>query len=642
MRQQGNGVGAALALLAAIGAANTTAAQETATRGLKLTSDPPQVLLGTQKESVVAIEVGTAGAAISDVRLYTSVGAVSAPQPAGPGKYTATFTAPEQYFPHLAIIAAVASVNGAPQTGHIVVWLLGQGELAVKGKPNSDVSVVIGDRTFGPAKTDKSGQATVRVEVPPGFSVATAGTQRIPLEPVPFSRILAVPLRSGAAADGKTATGVQIFAVTERGEPLANAPIVLKADLGEISKVQPVEAGVYNAFYKAPVGSGGRTSTVVATLLKLKASMSKFDLSIAAANASQLQVAVEPPEFVAGGQPPVVKVAVLDERGVAVTGEPAFSCAVGTFSAMREASPGNYEATLTLPDKLPDQRQIAIKVSLRAGDKDVTASAMLKLKPDAPQKVALRADVQDLVASPGNAVPVEVEVSDRFGNPVDGLTLEGKAKLGQLDAAKQTGRGKYVAHYTPPESYSATHDTVLIKPRGADESAELSFALKAKQRVLMLGANVGLNSNFVALYAPMVAIDLTLRGGNLLPGAMLTLELGGLYNYGQTEVTTGPLAGQQFQHHLAAVPVALIAGYQLNFTDDLGVNAGVGGVAEYDLRLVADTQSHQISLGALAQLGFGWRLGPGELQLKARYNYGGMQGGWGSVSGLAGYAFDLF
>lgn len=641
MQRHDSGVIAAIALLAAVGAASPTSAQETASAGLKLSSDPPSVLLGTQKETTIAIDINPADAAVSDVRVYTSVGAISAPQPAGPGKYTATFTAPEQYFPHLAIIGAVASVNGTPQTGHLVVRLLGQGDLAVKGKPNSDVSVVIGDRTFGPVKTDKSGQATVRVEVAPGYSVATAGAQRIPLEPVPFSRILAIPLRNGAAADGKTATGVQIFAVTERGEPLANAPLVLKVDLGEISKAQALERGVYGAFYKAPVGSGGRTSTVVATLLKQKASMSKFDLAIAAANASQLKVAIDPPVFVAGGQPPVVRVSVLDERGVPVTGEPAFSCDVGSFSAMREASPGSYEVTLTLPDKLPDQREVPIKVTLRAGDKEVTESATLTLKPDAPQKVALHADVKDLVASSGDAVPIEVEISDRFGNPVDGLTLEGKAKLGQLEAIKQTGRGKYVAQYIPPESYTPTRDTVLIKPRDADESAELSFALKAKERVLAVGAHLGFSSNFVALFAPMVAIDVTLRGGNLLPGALLALELGGLYNYGQTEVTTGPLAGQQFQHHLAALPLALIAGYQLNFMDDFGVLAGIGGVAEYDYRMVADDQSHQLSLGALAQLGFTWRLGPGELALKARYNYGGMQGGWGSVSGLAGYSFNL-
>ncbi|MBN2360485.1 MAG: hypothetical protein JXR83_13605 [Deltaproteobacteria bacterium] len=633
---------AAVALIAVAGSARFAMAQETAATGLKLTADPPRLLLGTQKETTIAIETGAADAPVADVRVYCSVGTIGQPQQSAPGRYTATYTAPEQYFPHLAIIAAVASVNGTPQTGHTVVVLLGQGDLAVKGKPNSEVSVVIGDRSFGPVQTDRSGQATVRVEVPPGHTVAMAGSQRIRLDPAPFSRILAVPLRNGAAADGKTATGVQVFVVTERGEPLSDAPVVLKTDLGEISKAQPLEAGVYSAFYKAPLGSSGRTSTVVATLFRHKPSMSKFDLPISAANAAQLKVEVEPAEFVAGGQPPLVRIAVLDESGLPVAGEPAVSCEFGSISAMRENSPGHYEVSLTLPDKLPDQRQLAIKVSLRTGEGEVTSSAALKLKPEAPEKVTLRAATKDLVASDGDRVPVEIRVSDRFGNPVDGLAWEGKAIRGKLDAVKPTGRGTYVAQYTPPLSYAPTRDTVSVKPRGAAEGAELSFALKAKERVLMLGAHLGFSSNFVALFAPMVAIDATLRGGNLLPGALLMLELGGLYNYGQAEIDSGPLAGQQFEHHLAAVPLALIAGYQLNFTDDVGALAGVGGVVEYDFRSIADSQSHQVSLGALAQLGLTWRLGPGEMVLKARYNYGGMQGGWGSVSGLAGYSFDLF
>ena len=76
--------------------------------------------------------------------------------------------------------------------------------------------------------------------------------------------------------------------------------------------------------------------------------------------------------------------------------------------------------------------------------------------------------------------------------------------------------------------------------------------LAGRAPFVLVGLHGGFQTNFVSLYAPMGSLDLTLLGDAVLPGTSLTLGLDGLYQGGQTELQSGPLAGHSFNHTLAA------------------------------------------------------------------------------------------
>ena len=69
---------------------------------------------------------------------------------------------------------------------------------------------------------------------------------------------------------------------------------------------------------------------------------------------------------------------------------------------------------------------------------------------------------------------------------------------------------------------------------------------------------------------------------------------------------------------------------------------GAGGTASYIYSAAGDSQDQFIAGGGLGQLGVGYTLGPGELLLKARYSYGGLEQPFGGLAVMAGYAFGIF
>ena len=76
-------------------------------------------MLGTDTEARITVTLVESGRRISNVRLYTNVGTLGDPYEGADGGFSAIYQAPAELYPHVAIIAATADLDGQP----VMAWL---------------------------------------------------------------------------------------------------------------------------------------------------------------------------------------------------------------------------------------------------------------------------------------------------------------------------------------------------------------------------------------------------------------------------------------------------------------------------------------------------------------------------------------
>ncbi len=571
------------ALLGGLVLASTAAAQDPAgATELQVNVEPARFLLGATEQATVTVR-GSGPLDPAQLRLRANAGSLGEPTLQDDGSVQASYSPPKAFYPHIAIVAAIAQVDGVDQVGWAALPLVGQGELSVPGKANSDVTVAVGEKTFGPVKANASGQATIRVEVPPGYTEGVSGDVRtVPIPVVGFSRILAVSLRSEVEVSADAAVELRVFVVTARGKPANQATLRFKATRGTAGGVKRLGPGVYAARFKPRKKAAGKQAKVVVSMAKAPESISTVKIRVIKGGAAaQVVVRVDPAEVGAGADPAVVTVLVQSAAGQPLAVAPTLEASQGLIGTIEELGPGQYRAPYTPPESVEENTEVILTAtvpgpndSLVSGTGTVTVLAGMDL------------DNQLSVAS----------------------TSDGAA-------ASTTDQGTAGAK----------------TEKSAGEGGP--FALE-------LGLHGAFETNFVALYAPGLAFDVTLLGMGALDGLALRLELGGLYQGGESALS-GPLEGRTVQRQLVAVPASLQADYRFHLSDSFDFFAGIGGAVGYSLHAVDESQAHALDLAALAQLGLGWRLGPGELVVKLRYLYGGLATPYGGLAVLGGYAIQV-
>src|SRR5438132_379434 len=119
-------------------------------RSLELGDDPVHAVLHIQSQI--------------EPRLSASVGTISNLRRESAEAWTADYLPPSESYPQVAVIAAVAG----GQLSWTALPLSGQGMAVVQTRPGAEITVEIGERSFGPVKADAHGEAQVPVVVPPG------------------------------------------------------------------------------------------------------------------------------------------------------------------------------------------------------------------------------------------------------------------------------------------------------------------------------------------------------------------------------------------------------------------------------------------------------------------------------------------
>src|SRR5204863_8357354 len=161
------------AFIAWVSAAPAVRAAETveppaAPTTVTLTPARPQLLLGSDAEVAVTLEVRGPGAeTFTPVRALANVGTLEMPRPAGqPGRFAARYLPPAERYPQVALLAV--ELASGPRRMHVAARIVLEGSTVVPfhTSPGASVTMRVADRGFGPVVADRQGRVEIPIQVP--------------------------------------------------------------------------------------------------------------------------------------------------------------------------------------------------------------------------------------------------------------------------------------------------------------------------------------------------------------------------------------------------------------------------------------------------------------------------------------------
>ncbi len=194
-------------------------------------------VLGVETETDLRITVGGSLPAPPDLpRVLCNVGHIENLLRVGPREFSARYVFPAERFPQVGLI--VAEFSPGPRRGFGIVRLRATTSPGFKTDPGASVSLMIGEKEFGPYRASDDGQVAIPVVVPPGAAFGIARSvnrygksteQAIDLQLPTFPRVVVAPPPGIAAG---TMAEVAVFAVDATGLPCDSPSIVLAAKSG--------------------------------------------------------------------------------------------------------------------------------------------------------------------------------------------------------------------------------------------------------------------------------------------------------------------------------------------------------------------------------------------------------------------------
>jgi hypothetical protein len=588
-------------------------------------SAPPRFVLGEDKRAKIEFQLPGARDPKTPLRTATNAGSVSDLSDSGT-TFVGAFVPPETFFPQAAIIAAVARAGGTTAFGWRVLPLVGIGNLAVKVLPRAKASLKIGSDTFGPVRADRTGKATIRVKVPPGYTEAVVlpSGRKIPLGAAPFTRLVAIAADETLPADGASTTAIRAFVVDKFGHPDPTARVYFAPERGSTGPVTAGAAGEYLTEYTAPstVGNGG--DVIVYGVVGDETARAKLTLHFVTGTPRNLQVWVDPPSYTAGGQPPMVMAQVKDAAGNPINANVEPSAEVGTFGVPRSAGLGLYAIPFAPPETFAGRKALKISVMARTvGGQPARSEATLALKPGKAVRLDVNADLNKATADGSTPVPIAVRAFDAHGNLVSDVPVSGKTDEGSVRPPQELPDGTYRVAYVPPLAFEARRVNVEID--GADGlTAQVPVDLSPARRTVAFGLKAGYTSNFVALNSPTAGIEVNFRlpvlGSRVFVVLDATADFANAKGAADTSLVTVPVAAElryQFPAFAPDIVVYLDAGPVVDLA------FAKASVAGGDQPPASETLA---VLGGQAHLGVGYQFGRSYLALELKYLYASAKG----------------
>ncbi|HEY6100386.1 MAG TPA: hypothetical protein VIW03_13200, partial [Anaeromyxobacter sp.] len=207
----------ALAACATLGARGAARAEDpgppAAGGALRISAEPARLLLG--RDTGAELRIASA-ADVEDVSISASAGRVEALRRV-PGGFAARYRPPSDRIPQVAIVSALGRTPHGTEHGWLAIPLSGQGDARVRTTPGQEVTLQIGDRSFGPRRAGVDGVALIPVVVPPGVREAHQGFRPIDLH-VPETPLLHAVLERGTVfADRPERVRVVAYVVAPHG-----------------------------------------------------------------------------------------------------------------------------------------------------------------------------------------------------------------------------------------------------------------------------------------------------------------------------------------------------------------------------------------------------------------------------------------
>lgn len=606
-------------------------------------STPPQMVLGEDEKVQVELKLGGTLSPGTQVQTRASAGQI-ADLAAGGRTMVGVYRPPDTLYPQVAILGAVAKVDGKTVVAFQPLPLFGVGDLPVQGKKGQLLTAKVGPLSFGPVRADRKGRASIRIKVPPGYDSATANGKRVELGEAPFKRILAIALEEQVAADGASTTGIQAMVVDKFGKPDPLARVFARVERGKVSPVAPIGPGLYSATYSAPVEIGNGTDKVMFGVVGEEISRDTVTLKLVRGAARKVNAWVDPATYEVGSPPPMVWVSVADAAGAPLDANVELSAETGKFGPNRKVGPGKYVASFSPPDQFGGRKELTIvATATTSGGAAVKREVALGLRPGKPNQVVVEG-AHDGIADGHSHVSFSFRVLDRHGNPVPNAPVTVKADTGAAEPPQPTADG-YTVRYVPPLSFEPTGASVTIQAEG-NARAVLPIHLEPAHNLVLLGARAGYATNLASLRTPTVAVDVGARMMFLHPRLFATLGLG--------VSSSLPLQGETFPQDPTVRASLLIpsGSLQLQYRVPLGpfiAWAGAGPVLSVIFGRIAQDGSSErserlLALGAEGSAGLGFRMGRTTIGLDGRYRHLPVQGVvvQGNAGGvLASLRFDV-
>ncbi len=571
--------------------------------------------------------------------LAASSGKLGKIESLGGGRYRAAYFMPQRRHPQAVIIAA--KVPRAPP-GFAVLSLRAKTVLPVNtNKPNVMVTLTLGNRSYGPVRTDDSGRVKIPVEVAPGQFTAQAvaldefgnSTRRNVSIPVPaYRRLLAFSDRSWLAADGRDSCYIFVIMINPDGSANNDPAFMVKKTGGLLSAAKRIGPGLYRFKYTAPAGlTSKHANLTIIDKREPKTNNQLFVFDLVAGKPEQISLRAEPDTLTADGlSQSTISARVTDHAGNPLDhATPRISCKAGTLTGFEESGDGIYRSIFTAPKYSAGPVDCTVVID-RGDQKPLDRKTTLRLLAPRPSIIETETDSLEMLADGESQTTIRLVAKDKVGNPLSGVGIQAHASIGSISRILDDGQGRYHAIFSAPRGKKSKK--VRIDFRAGSQpgapAAHVVISLRPPPEpvlplpVVSVGILGGLTTNFGRYTSALVALDGVYR----LPFAagMLYLALEGGFRFGSQEKASQDGIPVETGVDLASLHLALI--FKPFPRVRFSPLVGIGGGAEFAQWFVrpagmSPEQGHALLPGSLVFVGCELRLGGGALFVMLRYGY---------------------
>lgn len=469
---------------------------------LTVAADPPRLVLGRDAGAELRI---AAPPEVLELSVTATAGRIEGLRRLPGGGFVARYHPPAERHPQVAIVAAVGRAGPAVLDGWLAVPLAGQGDAQVRGKPGADVSLRIGDETFGPARVGADGIAILPVVVPPGVREGHQGFAAVDLRVPETTLVHAVIDRATAAADHAEAVRFFAYVIAPHGAARGGEAPRVEPTRGTVA-LRAREPGAFEGTWTLPPGPAGEERLVV-RLEGFPASRAALRLTTLAGPPAGVAVTFDRPALVAGkGEDVVVTARAVDAAGNSTVAPVVLAADTGTLS-QEAAGPGTVRGVLHLGPGFEGRSRVVVRGRVQGAT--ATGEAALPLQAGPPARAELSPDVAYAFGDGASEAVVSLALYDAWGNPAAGAP---KVVVAEGPAARvtQAEPGRWEVRIRSAAVDDLKRTRVEAEAGGARSEAEL-WLLPPRSRQLALLGGAG----------ALLPVGGARVGGELLLGAEL-------------------------------------------------------------------------------------------------------------------------
>jgi hypothetical protein len=467
----------------------------------------PRLVLGDTAR--VTLQISAAGARPdARVELWTSAGRVVDVQRVSAESFSAVYLPPSQHYPQVAIILATVRDGEVTERGWLALPLIAHEKLPVQTKPSSRVELSIAGITYGPVRTDASGNARILARIPPGSRTATIRVRdpfgnlnetSFDLRPPPFPRLRMIALGDRASWADVDPVRLEIFAVAPDGRPAAAADLSVVADRGQVGVPQERRPGVFDVWFRAPDRAGG--------VAKIRARVSgdregeTATIALLPGPVARIPLTAIPASIAGAGE---VRIAaeVLDAHGNPVSADD-LRFAVDGAALEQEGT----SARLLVAADHAGKRELTVTATART----IRGSVAVPLRAGAPAQASVV--LPDGQVREGESTEALVELRDAGGNPVGGAALDVGADGARVETPREVREGVYAVRVHTRRGDAPGPAELRVRAGDARQTARIGIVRDERENGISLGALLGGQSNFSRANGGSMQLEVAVHPG---------------------------------------------------------------------------------------------------------------------------------